>query len=236
MKEKNFSLKTSEEISSLEVDAKVGEVSIKFETDSQLLLKEKNLRNRTISLFKELRKDKLLKEAFIKNPTEVISTKILEKNLDPHQISETNRLLFSLLANENFLKWIDKYSLDNHKRHIDKKQFRQDFANAVIKFDDKNIIASMINHASFGWGIPGVDIMQQLVINNASGDAVATDVNSPSTSDESLRSSQNFNGIGFGDLRHLNPTFVRTLIEELITYARSLNKLGDLANINSIIR
>ncbi len=161
----------------------------------------------------------------------------MKKQLPPQKESETNRLLFSLLANERVLEWLDNYNQSSADNPVNKKQFAQDFAKAITELDDGNITLSLIRNAALGYGIPGLtDVAEQLIINNAAGQAVATPVAQPSTSDQSTRSSQNFNGIGFGNLGQIDPSFIRATIEQLISYAEELKQVGRLADLNSQIR
>lgn len=201
-----------------------------------LLLKVTGLQKKTSALFKELEGSSKLKESFIRNPSGVLSPKLFGKKLSKQQVSDTNRLLFSILANDKFLNWVDSYAAENRGKKVSQAQFSRDFADALLKFGDKNILGSLIQSASRG-GIPGLggEAFQQILINNAAGQAVATPVNQPSTSDQSLRSSQNFNGIGFGDLSVINPAVMRAITEQLVDRAKELSKAGTLGDLNSQI-
>lgn len=233
----NDLIKSTESSVRWNVEEQENEVVIELETVPLLVLKEGDLRGNMISLFGDLQSDEQLREAFIQNPTMLITTRVVSKQLPPQKESESNRLLFSLLANERVLEWLDNYNQSSVAKPIDKKQFAQDFAKAVVELDDGNITLSLIRNAALGYGIPGLtDVAQQLIINNAAGQAVATPVAQPSTSDQSARSSQNFNGIGFGDLGQIDPSFIRATIEQLISYAKELNQSGRLADLNAQIR
>jgi hypothetical protein len=201
-----------------------------------LLLKVPGLQKKTSALFKELEGSSKLKKSFIQNPSGVLSPKLLGKKVSKQQVSDANRLLFSILANDKFLNWVDSYATENRGKKVSKEQFSRDFADAVLKFGDQNILGSLIQSASRG-GIPGLggEVFQQLIINNAAGQAIATPVNQPSTSDQTLRSSQNFNGIGFGDLTVINPAVMRAITEQLVDRAKELSRAGTLADLNAEI-
>ncbi|HAG85595.1 MAG TPA: hypothetical protein DCL61_31765 [Cyanobacteria bacterium UBA12227] len=233
----NELIKSTENSVRWNVEEQESEVVVELETVPPLVLKEGDLRGNMISLFEDLQSDERLREAFIQNPTKLITTKIVKKQLPPQKESETNRLLFSLLANERVLEWLDNYNQSSADNPVNKKQFAQDFAKAITELDDGNITLSLIRNAALGYGIPGLtDVAEQLIINNAAGQAVATPVAQPSTSDQSTRSSQNFNGIGFGNLGQIDPSFIRATIEQLISYAEELKQVGRLADLNSQIR
>jgi hypothetical protein len=159
----------------------------------------------------------------------------LSRTVEKEEVSDSNRLLFSILANNKFLDWLAEYSRKNPK--ASKEQYAQDLVQAAVKFGDKNIIASISKFLVANKGIPGLgDVAQQILINNAAGQTFATPVNQPSTSDQSLKSSQNFNGLGFGHLGHVfDPAFMRSVIESLVNKAKDLSKAGQLQNMKSKI-
>lgn len=224
----NELIKSTEDSVRWNVQEQESEVVVELETTPPLVLKQEDLRNNMVNLFEELQNDERLRENFIQNPTKLVTTRVVRKQLPPQQESESNRLLFSLLANERILEWLDNYSRSSADNPVSKKQFAQDFAKAVTELDDENITLSLIRNAALGYGIPGLtDVAQQLIINNAAGSAVATPVCQPSACDKK--------GFGFGDER-INPAFARAIIDQLIRYAQDLSQAGRLADLNSSIR
>lgn len=203
-----------------------------------LVLGRKAFRQSMAALFQELDTDEEAQQRFIQDPAGIIMDRVFQEKLPPQRASEANRLLFSVLANKQFLRWMDQYASENKGRRVGKDEFNQDFAKALLEFGDQELLLSVLSNASAGFGIPGMgDRAQQILINNAAGTAVATPVNSPSTSDESLRSSQNFNGLGFGDLGQLvNPAILRSISEQLLARAQELKDVGALADLSVQIR
>ncbi|WP_093515754.1 hypothetical protein [Stigmatella erecta] len=190
------------------------------------------------ALFQELDTDEKAQQRFIQDPSGIIMDRVFQEKLPPQRASEANRLLFSVLANKQFLRWMDQYASEHQGQRVGKDEFNQDFAKALLEFGDHELLLSVVSNASLGFGIPGMgDRAQQILINNAAGTAVATPVNSPSTSDQTLRSSQNFNGLGFGDLGQLiNPAILRSLSEQLLARAQELKDAGTLADLSARIR
>ncbi|SEM16226.1 hypothetical protein SAMN05444354_112142 [Stigmatella aurantiaca] len=203
-----------------------------------LVLGRKAFRQSMVALFQDLDTDEKAQQRFIQDPAGIIMDRVFQEKLPPQRASEANRLLFSVLANKRFFRWMDQYANENKGRRVGKDEFNQDFAKALLEFGDHELLLSVVSNASTGFGIPGMgDRAQQILINNAAGTAVATPVNSPSTSDQTLRSSQNFNGLGFGDLGQLvNPAILRSISEQLLARAQELKDVGALADLSVQIR
>ena len=70
-----------------------------------------SLRKRVSDLFNELEKNDELAKVFIQNPTLVMLNKVLPEFevIEENSINAANRLLFSVLSNEKFLKWTQEY-------------------------------------------------------------------------------------------------------------------------------
>jgi len=210
----------------------------------KLILNKKDLKQNTIALFKEIESDSALKKSFIKNPTGVLSEKVMKTKPEVQEISDSNRLLFSILANQKFIDWLAAYSKKN--KNVSKDQYAADFIKAAVKFGDKNIISSISKYLTGNGSIPGLgDVAQQFIINNAAGTALVTPVNQPSTSDQSARSSQNFetstqsntrtSGINLGINHLFDPAFMRSTTELLISRAKELSQAGKLKQLNNKI-
>jgi hypothetical protein len=120
-----------------------------------LIFKEDNLRRSMGALFALLRKDDEIRRQFFEDPTRVIIAAILPKGAEmppEQQISEGNRLLFSLLANDGFRQWASEFqtklSADIESGllvpgEIDKKVLYEEVAKAFVEYGDKNLIASL---------------------------------------------------------------------------------------------
>ena len=131
MNDKYNKSKESNENYHIDLESKNDKIKIELEIRPKLILNENTeFRKRTIELFKELEQNESLREAFIKNPVEVVGSRILEKNFSLQQISEANRLLFALLANQKFVHWLDDYATKTHGHRVEREQFAKDFAKA----------------------------------------------------------------------------------------------------------
>lgn len=205
----------------------------------KLVLTKKEIRENMISLFKKMEKNSTLRKSFAKDPVGILTKDVVKTRATASEVSDSNRLLFSLLANNKFLEWLVQYSKANKK--VSKEQYAIDLIKSAVKFGDKNILASIAKYAASVNSIPGLGpVAQQLLINNAAGSIVATPVNQPSTSDQTLHSSQNFNnnqsGVGFGDLsRVIDPALIRSVVEMLVLKAKELDKKGVLQDVSKRI-
>lgn len=133
---------------------------------TRLEIKPKEMRKRLIALFDKIDKDEKIRESFIRNPSQYISNDVMNQNLPPQQLSEANRLLFSLMSNDTMLEWLKTYQSQEVGAKFNKKQFLQDFAKKIAALGDENIIASIVSNASLGYGIPGLgDVAYQCVYN-----------------------------------------------------------------------
>lgn len=208
------------------------DATLKIEdTSPPLLLNIRKLRANAINLFEELQENEELAQEFIENPTEIVANRIAQQKIPIQQASEANRLLFSLLANDEMREWLESYPEENAGKRVSKSQFAADFAQAVARIGDKNIHISLLNNAALGYGIPGLtDIAYQIIINNSAGSAVAT----PVSEAQEAKSSQNFNGFPSGG--NITPAIMRMITERMIEYAIQLRDSGVLANLNQQIR
>jgi len=192
---------------------------------SRLDLKQKDLQKNLLELFGEMQKDKRLMTSFIHNPTEHIANVIMRKKLPSQQISEANRLLFSLIANDDMVKWLNKYQGFERKGDIDKKQFAVDFAKEIGKLGDENILISLVSNAVQGYGIPGLgEIAYQCVCNETP--------NKQSCACTPVAKDQ----LPIPDGIMIRPEMLRALAEHLISYAKDLSRAGKLSNLDAAIR
>jgi hypothetical protein len=197
------------------------------EPPQKLVLKRADLRKNAITLFDSIDRDEKLKSRFIEDPVGILSEHVFHSKLPRQQASEANRLLFAILQNDAFVNWLGAYSVKNRGRKVPKQEFAQDFARAVIEHGDHIVLTTLLRNAIAGFRIPGIDVAEQGIINNAAGAVTVTSVNQRSTSDQSARSSQNFNGVGFG-FDVVSAVAMRTLLEQLIGRAKRLAAQGEL--------
>ena len=200
-------------------------MTTKKATKSKLEIKHKDLQKNVLRLFEEMQQNKSMMDSFIHNPTEQIVNKVMRKKLPPQQISEANRLLFSLIANDEMLNWLNNYNKDMSGGKIDKKQFAMDFAKEISKLGDENILVSLISNAVQGYGIPGLgDIAYQCVCNETpnKNECACT----PVAKDQ----------LSLPDGVRIKPEMLRAITEHLVSYAKKLRSEGKLSNLATPIR
>jgi len=204
-------------------------------SSSKLVLKRKDLRKNTATMFEALAKDQKAREEFIRNPVGQLVAKLGDKPLPKQQVSDANRILFAMMANDKFRKWLDDYEASPGGKPVTQEQFGRDFADALLKFGDSDLLRAVLKYASDGFGMPGFEVMQQFV--TGPDKSTFTSPATPSTSDKSLHSSQNFNnkqtGFQFGDAFHVDPAFMRSVINQLITHAQELKAAGKIADFKA---
>uniref|UniRef100_Q01Z16 Uncharacterized protein n=1 Tax=Solibacter usitatus (strain Ellin6076) TaxID=234267 RepID=Q01Z16_SOLUE len=193
-----------------------------------LLLRSENLRLNTARLFDRLNTDRAAREEFIRNPAGAVSEEIAGRELQPAQESAANRMLFAILANARFLAWFDNYRAVQGGQPPSREQFGRDFAQAVLRFDDSDLLKSVIGQAAEGVGFPG-DTADEVVV-GPEPQAIA--VHSPNSSQVEAKSVS----IAFGDRAIVDPAFLRSIVDQLIKYAEELKQQGRLGDLGQAIR
>ena len=220
--------------------------------DDQLLFEHERFKERVNSLYKKLEDPSVLK-AFINNPTESLSNELFPEDsnkLSSQNISNTNRLLFSILSNKQFFDWALKYQNElANKRESDgdikedQNKVLQDIAEAFVRYGNKELIMSLMlfNNKNFGVKPPNpntpdigfyyvslsVDVnviaYVEVVIAAAVGAIVVAVALFPISKPNHLT---NFKGIP------INPQQVRLISERLIAHANKLKKAEKLIDPN----
>lgn len=192
---------------------------------TKLEIKQKDLQKNLLNLFTEMQKDKKLMNSFIHNPTEHIANVVMRKKLPRQQVSEANRLLFSLIANDDMVEWLNTYKGHEREGEMDKKQFAVDFAREIGRLGDENILISLVSNAVQGYGIPGMgEIAYQCVCNET------TNKNSCACTPVAK------NQLPIPDGIMVRPEMLRALAEHLISYAKDLSREGKLSDLAAAIR
>jgi hypothetical protein len=125
-----------------------------------------SLRKRISDLFDELQKNPELSQVFIKNPITVLQSKLLPefKDADEELINAANQLLYSVLTNEKFMNWLEKYhtKLVNQYNETgkmpNKKTILQAFTKGIMENGDPKILSDLLEvppkiiaSTSLGW-------------------------------------------------------------------------------------
>jgi hypothetical protein len=188
----------------------------------RLAVTPKGMRNNLIVLYERLEKSERLRDSFISDPTGHISRRVMQKRLPRQQVSEANRLLFSLLANEKMVRWLKNYRQVSGRGKIDRQKFALDFAKQVQRLGDDNIMAGVIANAARGYGIPGLtNVAYQCVVNETPNkyDCACTPVSKDSIP---------------ADLG-VRPELVRSMTRHLIRHATDLAAAGKLTDLTAEI-
>lgn len=200
-----------------------------------LILKKADLRRNTAALFDRLAKDTEARDRFIHDPTGQLSAKVIKHKLSDQVSSDANRVLFAMLANEKFREWLGDYPARQKKgKKVTQDQFNHDFCNAVLKFGDSDLLRAVVKQAG-DFGLPAFSKVAQQLFTGPEQSAVSPAA-TPSTSDKSAKSSQNFNGIALGDTTLVDPALLRAVIGQLLVHAQELQATGKLSDMNATIR
>ena len=196
--------------------------NLNHQKSSRFELKSKKMQSELEKLFEQISTDKKLEHEFIQNPSKVISEKVMKNDMPKQQLSEANRLLFSLISNDKMLSWLNQYSESHKNKEIDNKKFALEFAKAVVEVDDKNIVISIVNNAALGFGIPGFTNNAYQCVCNEKWDTKPSCACTPVSKDNR-------------SLGPVTPETLRAISEHLITHAKTLNNIGQLSNLDSQI-
>jgi hypothetical protein len=120
-----------------------------------LVLKQDGLRGKVANLFALIKSDAEVKRIFINNPSHAVLSAILPKGaeLPPQRLSESNRFLFSVLANAEFREWLGTYQAklservragESAREVVNKGRVAQDLAQALARFGDQSTIQSLL--------------------------------------------------------------------------------------------
>lgn len=215
-------------------------------TDGNLVLSMEGLAKRGAALFTDLNKDETLKDEFVRNPSKVIAERVTQRPLPPAQASASNRFLFSLLANDNFRAWLKVYNRRLERDAPTRDERVRDFADAVMRFGDDNLMASLAELAASGYGIPGItDSAYQFAsgfvtpVNQNENANLSQNFNMSSSTFSSSASSTSNSGESSRSINDplilLNPALVRAITEHLISHAKDLATIGKLRNLSATI-
>lgn len=127
----------------------LGQSVIAGDRPMQLVLKDLDLVAKTDAFYADLKSDASLQDAFINDPTRVMTQNLLPGgiaySIPQQQISNANRLLYSIVANDGFRAWARSYQAELEKEgKFDKAQIEKDFAAAVVRYGDSALVQSLM--------------------------------------------------------------------------------------------
>ena len=128
----------------------------------KLLIKIPALQRETTDFFRELARDERMVGLFVTDPMGVLRERlsfVTPTTVQADADASSNRLLFSILSNKDFLTWIRDYQ-DNLTKQldwalsaptgqpipnvIDRTKIMQDLADAMLKMGDREILMSVL--------------------------------------------------------------------------------------------
>jgi hypothetical protein len=118
-----------------------------------LVLNHDELCKKVSSLMDDLTKSEALRNLFIENPTEVISKRVwpLDQGeiLSPQIVSNSNKFLYTVLANNEFYEWLKKYQKDIIERFknepgFDKTTIYLEFVEAFAEYGDPDFLTKTL--------------------------------------------------------------------------------------------
>ncbi|HEV2999985.1 MAG TPA: hypothetical protein VGW75_04520 [Solirubrobacteraceae bacterium] len=203
------------------------------EPEEGLVLRKEEVRERTAALFAKIERDDAEREQFIRNPVGVLGREVVGRELGEQVESDANRLLLSMLSNPEFRGWLEDKALELEERPTTHEQFRKDFATALVEFGDPVLVDAALRNVANGFDIVG-PMAQQLITGPER--TLVTSPATPSTSNQTLHSSQNFNGVAIGDPTVIEPELFRSVVDQLVNQAEQLRASGALADVERPIR
>ena len=150
------------------------------EVSELLVIKNKHIHKEVSSLFNDLSEDDRLQKIFFQNPSLILRThfpSLGQAQATPDNDSVANRVLFSVLSNAEFLEFLKEYQKkksaaisaflsDPNDREalkaLDTKTIRLDFADALLKYGDRELVANLFY--SDPDGRPGTTVGWWLIV------------------------------------------------------------------------
>lgn len=192
--------------------------SLTIRKAQKLELRPAKMRSNLLALLEQVEKNQSTREAFIKNPTKLITAKVTKTKVTTQQVSEANRLLFALIANDKMLSWLSRYEPPKGKGA--KQAFATEFAKQIAALGDKNILTALVGNAMVGNGIPGMSqVAYQCVCRETTG-------KQSTTCTPVSKASQAFDDV-------IQPEVIRSVSEALVARAKSLTKKGVIADLDA---
>jgi hypothetical protein len=147
-----------------------------YKQAKKLELRPPELRKNLLALLEKVRRDEGVRKAFVTNPTRVITSQVAHVSISAKQVSESNRLLYALIANDQMRSFLSKFQATASGSRAAKQQFAVAFAKQIASLKDENILVALVGNALVGNGIPGLsEIAIQCVCNEVpSKTSVAT--------------------------------------------------------------
>jgi hypothetical protein len=122
-----------------------------------LILRRRDISGRIEEIFEIMNTDAELREQFVTDPAQVLSTYVKGAELPPQQASAANQLVYSVMSNPRLLDWFSSYAQEHAGEAPSRHQFMTDFSQAVIEHGGDHVVLSLIR-GSLSQGAPGPGI------------------------------------------------------------------------------
>ena len=112
-----------------------------------LILSNSNFQTKVDSIFGMIQNNPGALQLAMANPVGTFAKGLLDLDFDLQRVSDSNRLMFSLLANDLFRNWAVSYQQTiiaqarvSQNYILDRAAISQDVAQAMVNFADKNLL------------------------------------------------------------------------------------------------
>lgn len=166
-----------------------------------------------------MQRDENVRKAFIANPTKLMTSQVTHVAASPQQVSESNRLLFALIANDEMRTFFSRFEPSASNSKAAKQEFAAAFAKKIASLEDKNILVALVGNALVGNGIPGLSQVAYQCVSSET-------TNKTSCTCTPVAKAQATLG---GNV--IDPETIRALSEAFVARAKILAKQGVLANL-----
>jgi hypothetical protein len=115
---------------------------------NRLVLQEPDLSRQMNDMFAEIKRDKQKEREFVDNPVGVLGGRLSPRGfqkLSRQRVTNANRTLYALLANDGFLSWLRTYQKASEgTRQVNKGKVLRDFAGAMARYGDPEFFQGML--------------------------------------------------------------------------------------------
>lgn len=189
-------------------------------TGPALTIDRRQMRERLAALMKRIEEAPDVREQFLLDPAGILAEEVTGVDASRHQLSEVNRLMFAILANDDLVEWIAEF--EPKRKPAAREVFIENFARKVAELGDATVLGAIISNAAVGNGFPGIgQLAYQCVSNETTGKRSVTCTPVAKAS--------------LGGEYGIDPATIRSLSEALVERARELARTGQLGQLNAIM-
>lgn len=108
------------------------------------------------ALFHAMRTDFLLREQFVTGPIEILTEYLGGTPVPPEQAAITNRLIYSVFASKELLRWLQEYAHERMDDVPETDRFLADFCRAAVDHRGYAVVAALLAGCAADSGIRGL--------------------------------------------------------------------------------